>query len=486
MGVPTVVMGMPGARDDAAAPARLPPRGRDHRALARAGRPCSTAAQPWRAKTHAGRRDLALRRTPARRRPARTGGRVLVLSGRGGTELTLEHAGRRRARDAPTGTGRCSARPGPAGSTTRGRCCAPPTSSSPTPARTPIADVAAARRPAVVVPQPRPARRAATRPRVRCDDGAARRRPLGLAGARTTGPRCSTPPRELGGAGWERWSPGRAPSAPPRVLRGAGMRTAVITIVAGRHDHLVRQRAALDADRSTTSSSRWATARPSGAGGSSAARRRHRRRGASRTACRSPGPATPAPGTPWPRARSCSCSSTSTASPAADLARALPSGRGRTPPALLCGPVAYLPPRAAGRLSRRQGCTRSPTPHPARPVPPDDELERGGDHALFWTLSFAVTAATWRRVGGFCEDYVGYGGEDTDFGQLAARAGVDLCWVGGAWAYHQHHPTETPPVRHLADILRNAAIFHRRWGWWPMRAGSPRSPSAASPATTGH
>ena len=92
----------------------------------------------------------------------------------------------------------------------------------------------------------------------------------------------------------------------------------------------------------------------------------------------------------------------------------------------------------------------------------------GGDHTLFWTLSFAITACTWRRVGGFCEDYVGYGGEDTDYGQLARRAGVELCWVGGAWTYHQHHPVESPPVRHIDDILRNAAIFHRRWGWWPM------------------
>ena len=23
-------------------------------------------------------------------------------------------------------------------------------------------------------------------------------------------------------------------------------------------------------------------------------------------------------------------------------------------------------------------------------------------------------------------------------------------------------------MQHLDDILRNAAIFHRRWGWWPM------------------
>jgi N-acetylglucosaminyl-diphospho-decaprenol L-rhamnosyltransferase len=43
-----------------------------------------------------------------------------------------------------------------------------------------------------------------------------------------------------------------------------------------------------------------------------------------------------------------------------------------------------------------------------------------------------------------------------------------LTWVGGAWAYHQHHASPDPPVQHLHDIIRNAAIFHRRWGWWPM------------------
>ncbi|MCW2993625.1 MAG: glycosyltransferase family 2 protein, partial [Conexibacter sp.] len=107
-------------------------------------------------------------------------------------------------------------------------------------------------------------------------------------------------------------------------------------------------------------------------------------------------------------------------------------------------------------------------PHPARPVPPDHVLWHGGDHRLFWTLSIAVTDTVWNAVGGFCEDYVGYGGEDTDFGQLARAAGVDVCWVGGAWAYHQHHATHDPPVQHRDAIERNAALFHRRWGWWPM------------------
>jgi GT2 family glycosyltransferase len=135
--------------------------------------------------------------------------------------------------------------------------------------------------------------------------------------------------------------------------------------------------------------------------------------------------------------------------------------------ALLCGPVSYLPPPPTcgyepGRLHALG------TPHPGRPVPPEDEIVRAGDHALFWSLSFAVTRGTWRQIAGFCEGYSGYGGEDTDFGQLARRAGVGLWWVGGAWAYHQHHPTRSPPVDHLDDILRNAALFHSRWGWWPM------------------
>jgi GT2 family glycosyltransferase len=135
--------------------------------------------------------------------------------------------------------------------------------------------------------------------------------------------------------------------------------------------------------------------------------------------------------------------------------------------ALLCGPVSYLPPPPDGGYDLHRLHDLG-APHPARPLPGNRELVRGGDHALFWSLSFALTRSTWSRIGGFCEAYSGYGGEDTDFGQLARRAGVDLCWVGGAWAYHQHHLTASPPVEHLDDILRNAALFHARWGWWPM------------------
>lgn len=135
-----------------------------------------------------------------------------------------------------------------------------------------------------------------------------------------------------------------------------------------------------------------------------------------------------------------------------------------TTAALHCGTVRYLdeahsravPPHLDG------------PPHPARPAPPPGETVTSTDWPLFWSLSFAVDAGTWRRLGGFHEGYTGYGAEDTDFGLSAHEAGVPLRWVGGADVYHQYHPSESPPVRHRDDILRNAAVFHGRWGRWPM------------------
>jgi N-acetylglucosaminyl-diphospho-decaprenol L-rhamnosyltransferase len=97
-----------------------------------------------------------------------------------------------------------------------------------------------------------------------------------------------------------------------------------------------------------------------------------------------------------------------------------------------------------------------------------DHTLRDGDPRLFWSLSFAVRPDVWQRIGGFCEQYLGYGGEDTDFGQSATAAGVRLDWTGGAHAYHRFHPVSHPPVEHVNDIVTNARIFFQRWGWWPM------------------
>lgn len=142
------------------------------------------------------------------------------------------------------------------------------------------------------------------------------------------------------------------------------------------------------------------------------------------------------------------------------------SARGSRRDDLLAGVVAYLPPPPPGgydldRLADHPG-------HPGRPIPAPGAEIRGDDPRLFWSLSFAVRPEIWDRVGGFDEDFEGYGAEDTDFAFRADRVGVGLTWVGGAEAYHQWHPSGSPPVRHLDDILRNGELFARRWGFWPM------------------
>jgi hypothetical protein len=145
----------------------------------------------------------------------------------------------------------------------------------------------------------------------------------------------------------------------------------------------------------------------------------------------------------------------------ADAAAVLPD------PALLCGPVHYLPPPEAGGYPAT-GLDALARPHPARPAPPDGTVLVDDRFALFWSLSFAVSAATWAVTGGFCEEYTGYGGEDTDFAFVARERGASLHWVGGAVAFHQHHPPARHDPARIAEIVRNARLFHGRHGWWPM------------------
>lgn len=153
--------------------------------------------------------------------------------------------------------------------------------------------------------------------------------------------------------------------------------------------------------------------------------------------------------------------------PGPDLDSAYRRAAALAPDALLAGPVTYLAEGVAVPADPRD-LHELRAPHAARPDPAPAAVQRGGDHDLFWSLSCAATASTWRTLGGFHEGYVGYGAEDTDLGRVARSRGVDLVWVGGADAFHQYHPVSHPPVHHLEDIVRNAGTFHERWGEWPM------------------
>lgn len=136
-------------------------------------------------------------------------------------------------------------------------------------------------------------------------------------------------------------------------------------------------------------------------------------------------------------------------------------------PTVLAGPVTYLPDGVLGPPGAPLDwavirALRSP--HAARPDPAPGELVPGENLDLFWSLSFAVTAADYARLGGFDTAYTGYGGEDTDFARRLGAHGGQLWWVGGADAYHQHHPVSRPPLEHVEDIVRNTNLFRARWG----------------------
>lgn len=131
------------------------------------------------------------------------------------------------------------------------------------------------------------------------------------------------------------------------------------------------------------------------------------------------------------------------------------------------GEVLYLPPGGAAMIDYA-AFDRTGQRHPAKPALGDAEIRATPSHGELWGLSFAISAADWHRAGGMDERYVDYGGEETDFAARLERAGVTMAWVGGARAYHQHHPIHIPPLQHFDAILRNARLFHATWGRWCM------------------
>ena len=118
------------------------------------------------------------------------------------------------------------------------------------------------------------------------------------------------------------------------------------------------------------------------------------------------------------------------------------------PDAVLAGPVTYLPPgfdvsdrRLCSARPRRMRRDRTRRIAPRRSAAADE-------YPLFWSLSFAVSAATWVRIGGFHEAYEGYGGEDTDFAFTLRSQGFRS---SGSAAHTR--TTSTTPLRRLRGSI---------------------------------
>jgi len=64
--------------------------------------------------------------------------------------------------------------------------------------------------------------------------------------------------------------------------------------------------------------------------------------------------------------------------------------------------------------------------------------------------------------------YIGYGAEDTDFGQVAASRGHRLD-LGRRCVGLPSVPSQSRSARAASDGHRaQRGHLHRRWGWWPM------------------
>lgn len=136
---------------------------------------------------------------------------------------------------------------------------------------------------------------------------------------------------------------------------------------------------------------------------------------------------------------------------------------------LFLGEVLYLPPGLDADVAADDAAlARLGRAHPARPPVLTEGLRREPDPGQLWGLSFALPAHAWRAVGGMDEAYVGYGGEETDLAMRLSASGLPTFWVGGARAYHQHHPVHVPPLQHFDAILANAARFRGAHGRWCM------------------
>ena len=136
----------------------------------------------------------------------------------------------------------------------------------------------------------------------------------------------------------------------------------------------------------------------------------------------------------------------------------------KTHDGVFMGEVGYLPKGATDGGLNFDRFEQAAVLHSERAGPPRGQVGACLDYRCFWSLNFALTAERFLDLGGFDTRYVGYGGEDTDFGRKIAEQEMPLWWVRGAKAFHQYHAHHMPPVHHLDSVLRNSEVFAAKWG----------------------
>ncbi|MCZ7420561.1 glycosyltransferase [Verrucosispora sp. WMMA2121] len=77
---------------------------------------------------------------------------------------------------------------------------------------------------------------------------------------------------------------------------------------------------------------------------------------------------------------------------------------------------------------------------------------------LFFTCNVSVPSVDYKRVGGFNEEFRGWGLEDSELGYRLERSGTQLVFDDESFAYHQGPPL-SPDTRVYEGWLKNLSLF---------------------------
>ena len=87
---------------------------------------------------------------------------------------------------------------------------------------------------------------------------------------------------------------------------------------------------------------------------------------------------------------------------------------------------------------------------------------------LFWSLSFVINKDWFNKLGCFDEDFINYGGEDTELSYRNHLKGSKLNWVKEAVVYHQPHEINELPIHHIKSVVANINYFYDKYGFYIM------------------
>lgn len=91
--------------------------------------------------------------------------------------------------------------------------------------------------------------------------------------------------------------------------------------------------------------------------------------------------------------------------------------------------------------------------------------------AVCWGCNFSFPTERAQRIGGFDEEFVGWGGEDEDLARRLLREGARFRALPASYVYHLDHPRRTQQVASQVFYRKMNAEVVRNGG--PMRAREP-------------